>query len=218
MARILVVEDEPRMCRLVSRALEKDGHAVETAGTGIDALRLEAKNHYALVVLDLRLPELDGLEVLRQWQESHTTPRVLVISAIGDVAAKLKCFKSGAVDYLAKPFEVAELVARVRVHADHTATETVRRWLTVGAISLDLDRRTATINGRRVDLSQREFLLLSHLMRRAGQVCRREELLAEVWGYNTPSNVLDVYVRRLRTKLDPSQIETVRHVGYSFTE
>lgn len=218
MARILVVDDEPRICHFVSRALERDGHAVTVAGTGPDAIRLAAEDDYALVVLDLVLPGLSGFDVLRTILSGRPSQRVLMLSAIGDVATKVECFQNGAVDYLAKPFAVAELVARVRVRAGEPSPAVVRRWLNVGAVALDLQRRTATVDGRRIELSQREFVLLNHLMQRAGQVCRREDLLAEVWGYtfNTSSNVLDVYIRRLRTKLDPNCIETVRNAGYCF--
>ena len=218
MARILVVDDEPGICRFVSRALERDGHAVSTAATGADAIRLAAEDDYALVVLDLILPGVSGLDVLRTILARQPTQRVLMLSAIGDAATKVECFQNGAVDYLAKPFAVAELVARVRVRVSETRAAVVRRWINVGAVALDLQRRVATVDGRTFELSQREFVLLNHLMQRAGQVCRREDLLADVWGYtfNTSSNVLDVYIRRLRTKLDPDRIETVRNAGYCF--
>ncbi len=218
MARILVVDDEPRICRFVSRALERDGHAVTATGTGAEAIRLAAQEDYALVVLDLILPGLSGMDVLRALLSEQPTQRVLMLSAIGEVATKVECFRHGAVDYLAKPFALAELVARVRVRVAEPATERFQRWLKVGLVSLDLERRKATVDERGIELSQREFVLLHHLMQRAGTVCRREDLLAEVWGYtfDTSSNVLDVYVRRLRAKLYPNCIETVRNVGYSF--
>jgi two-component system copper resistance phosphate regulon response regulator CusR len=218
MARILVVDDEPRICRFVSQALERNGHVVTVAGTGPDAIRLAADDEFALVVLDLILPGLSGLDVLRAILANQPGQRVLMLSAIGDVATKVECFQNGAVDYLAKPFAVAELVARVRVRVNEPQPAVVRRWLNVGSVALDLQRRMATVDGRTIELSQREFVLLNHLMQRAGQVCLREDLLAEVWGYtfNTSSNVLDVYIRRLRSKLDPNCIETVRNAGYSF--
>ena len=218
MARILVVDDEPRICRFVSHALERNGHSVTVAGTGQEAIRLAADDEFALVVLDLILPGLSGLDVLRAILANQPSQRVLMLSAIGDVATKVECFQNGAVDYLAKPFAVAELIARVRVRVSEPQPAVVRRWLNVGAVALDLQRRVATVDGRTIELSQREFVLLNHLMQRAGQVCLREDLLADVWGYtfNTSSNVLDVYIRRLRTKLDPNCIETVRNAGYCF--
>ena len=218
MARILVVDDEPGIRRFVSRALERDGHAVTTTGTGPDAIRLAADEDYALIVLDLILPGVSGLDVLRTVLATHPGQRVLMLSAIGDAATKVECFQHGAVDYLAKPFAVAELVARVRVRVGEPRAAVIRRWLRVGPVALDLQRRVATVEGRSIELSQREFVLLNHLMQRAGQVCRREDMLADVWGYtfDTSSNVLDVYIRRLRTKLAPNCIETVRNAGYSF--
>ncbi|MFG1709710.1 response regulator transcription factor [Nonomuraea sp. M3C6] len=218
MPRILVVDDEPKICRFVSRALERDGHSVVTTGGGTDALQLAQEGEFALVVLDLMLPGMNGFDVLRRMLAHHPGQRVLVLSAVGDVSAKIECFASGAIDYLAKPFAVAELVARVRLRASDPSRPPSHRWLRVGAFSLDLDRRTVTLRGRVIHLPHREFALLSQLMRRAGEVCGRDELLANVWGFtfDTSSNVVDVYVRRLRTKLGADSIETVRNVGYSF--
>jgi len=218
MARILVVDDETRICRFVARILGRDGHTVTTAETGAEAIRLATEGDYALVVLDLILPGISGLDVLRALIANRPTQRVLMLSAIGDAATKVECFQNGAVDYLSKPFAMAELVARVRVRVSEALTPVARRWLTAGTVALDLHRRVATVDGRRIELSQREFVLLNHLMQRSGEVCRREDLLADVWGYtfNTSSNVLDVYIRRLRTKLAPDRIETVRNAGYCF--
>jgi two-component system copper resistance phosphate regulon response regulator CusR len=217
-ARILVVDDEPRICRFVSRALEGDGHAVTTTGTGAEALKLAAKRHYALIVLDLMLPGIGGIEVLRRVIGVRPDQRVLVLSAIGDVATKVACFSSGAIDYLPKPFALAELVARVRIRAVEPHRTRGPRSLQAGTVSLDMFRHTATVRDRCVQLSQREFVLLTHLMRHAGEVCGRDELLAAVWGgtFDTSSNVVDVYVRRLRRKLEAGSIETVRNVGYCF--
>ncbi|GII66137.1 DNA-binding response regulator [Sphaerisporangium krabiense] len=218
MPRIMVVDDEPRICRFVSRALERDGHVVRTVGTGEQALLLADAEEFALVVLDLMLPRLGGVDVLRQMLARRPDQRVLVLSAIGDVAAKVECFAHGAVDYLAKPFALAELVARVRIRAAEPAPAAARRCIRAGQVALDPHRRTAELPGRSVQLTQREFVLLSHLMGRAGHVCGREELLTDVWGhaFDAASNVVDVYVRRLRAKLGADSIETIRNVGYSF--
>lgn len=217
MARILVVDDEARICRFVARILGRDGHTVTTAETAATAIRLATEDDYALIVLDLILPGTSGLDVLRALIANRPAQRVMMLSAIGDAATKVECFRNGAVDYLAKPFAMAELVARVRVRVREAQTP-ARRWLTAGTVALDLHRRVATVDGRSIELSQREFVLLNHLMQRAGEVCRREDLLADVWGYtfNTSSNVLDVYIRRLRTKLAHDRIETVRNAGYCF--
>jgi len=218
-ARILVVDDEPRICRFVQRALEAHGHSVDTARTGEDALRQAASTSYALVVLDLLLPGIDGYDVLDRLLASDSGARVLVLSAVGDVEAKVLCLRAGAVDYLPKPFAVAELLARVDTRLAEQPSRTDSRWLRVGPVQLDLQRRVLHDGDRRIPLSQREFVLLGHLMRRADEVCTRDELLADVWGFcfDPGSNVVDVYVGRLRSKLQRQHIETVRNVGYCFS-
>ena len=220
MARVLVVDDEPRICRFVSRALTAHGHTVETSTSGVDALQRAAERAFDLIVLDLLMPGIDGFAVLDSLLAQDSTTRVLVLSAVGDVEAKVQCLRRGAVDYLAKPFAIAELLARVDARlTEHPAAPMVNRWLKVGGVELDLQRRVLHVGGRRTPLSQREFLLLGHLMRRADEVCTRDELLADVWGFcfDPRSNVVDVYVRRLRSKLAQEHIETVRNVGYCFS-
>jgi two-component system, OmpR family, response regulator len=218
-AHLLVVDDEPRICRFVSRALEAHGHSVETARTGEDALEMAASSEFALILLDLLLPGLDGYEVLERLLALESTTRVLVLSAVGDVESRVQCLRMGAVDYLPKPFAVAELLARVDSRLMEQPTRAPSRWLTVGAVHLDMQKRVLYDGDRSASLSQREFILLGHLMRRAGEVCTRDELLGEVWGFrfDPGSNVLDVYVGRLRSKLARRYIETVRSVGYSFS-
>jgi len=217
-SRILVVDDEQRICRFVARALDANGFQFEVAGNGHDALRLVESRDYAIIVLDLLLPGLDGYEVLRRVLRANPAQRVLILSAIGDVESKVRCLQMGAVDYLPKPFAIAELIARVRRRIDDRSAPPPPRWLEVGGVRLDLQRRMLRVEDREVSLSHREFILMGHLMRHAGEVCTRDELLADVWGYafDPGSNVVDVCVRRLRSKLDRGAIETVRNVGYSF--
>jgi two-component system, OmpR family, response regulator len=164
MARMLVVDDEPRICRFVSRVLERDGHAVAVAATGPDAVRAALAQDFALVVLDLLLPGMSGLDVLRAILAERPSQRILMLSALSDVATKVECFQNGAVDYLAKPFAMAELVARVRLRLSEPPAAPFGRWLAVGTVALDRQRRTATMDGRNVELSQREFVLLNHLL------------------------------------------------------
>jgi two-component system copper resistance phosphate regulon response regulator CusR len=218
-ARVLVVDDEPRICRFVSRALTAHGHVVETAHSGEDALRLCADIDFGLVILDLLLPGIDGYDVLQKLLAADRSTRVLVLSAVGDVESRVQCLRAGAVDYLGKPFAVAELLARVDARLAETQATAPVRWLKVGPISLDLQRRVLHDGARKTSLSQREFVLLGHLMRRAEEVCTRDELLADVWGFSFDpgSNVVDVYVARLRSKLQRQHIETVRNVGYCFS-
>ena len=219
MAHLLVVDDEPRIAAIVSRALGSQGHAVETARTGEDALLMAADRDFALVILDLLLPGIDGHGVLRELLARDSQARVLVLSAVGDVESRVQCLRGGAVDYLAKPFAVAELLARVDSRLAEAPAPTPARWLQVGTMRLDLQRRVLHDGDRSTALSQREFILLGHLMRRAGEVCTRDELLSDVWGFcfDPGSNVLEVYVGRLRAKIDRWHIETVRNVGYCFS-
>jgi DNA-binding response OmpR family regulator len=197
---------------------------VDCAADGTTGLTLANEGRHQLVLLDLMLPGIDGVSVLRSLMASRPAQRVLVLSAVGDVTSKVRCLELGASDYLPKPFAVAELIARVRARLRQpgpeqaAAPDGAERWLKVGDVALDTARRTVDYQGRSVVLSQREFVLLRHLMRRAGDVCGREELLSDVWGYSFDpgTNVVDVYVGRLRAKLSANLIETIRNVGYSF--
>ena len=217
--RILVVDDEQRICRFISRALSANGFVVDAATSGNQALQLVETHDYDLILLDLLLPDMHGYQVLRRLLANHPTRKVIVVSCVLEVELKVQCLESGAVDYLPKPFAIAELIARVKRRLDEAVTPGTGRWLSGGSIRLDMQRRAMQVNDREVSLTQREFILLSHLMRHAGEVCTREELLADVWGYSFDpgSNVVDVCVRRLRSKIvEQSLIETVRSVGYSF--
>jgi two-component system OmpR family response regulator len=217
-ARVLVVDDEPRIVSFVSRALSAEGFQVDGAHDGARALELARTGSYELVVLDLLLPNLDGMSVLQGLMESRPDQRVLVLSALSDVDTKVRCLEFGASDYLSKPFSLAELIARVRARLRQPGAGPRRRSLRGGGLTLDLTRRVAELGGRRVTLSEREILLLEHLMRQDGEVCSRQRLLAEVWDYSFDpgSNVVDVCVGRLRAKLGGDVIETVRNVGYRF--
>ena len=216
MSCILVVEDEARIATFVSRALSACGFEVGCAANGRTALEMLDRETYDLVLLDLLLPGMDGFSFLEQAIAKHPTQEVLVLSALSDVESKVRCFELGAVDYVTKPFVLAELVARIRTRLRHSRDLAGTRYLDAGGVKLDLQRRSAFVSGEHVTLSTREFHLLEHLMRRAGEVCTREELLASVWGYtfDPGTNVVDVYVRRLRGKLGHGLIETVRNVGY----
>lgn len=216
--RVLVVDDEARIVSFVSRALSSEGFQVDGAMDGARGLELARTGSYELVVLDLLLPSLDGVALLQDLMEARPSQRVLVLSALSDVETKVRCLESGASDYLSKPFSLAELVARIRARLRQPASGPELRALRVRGVALDLTRRVADSGAGPVSLSEREFLLLEHLMRRDGEVCTRQRLLADVWGYSFDpgSNVVDVCVGRLRAKLRPDVIETVRNVGYRF--
>jgi two-component system OmpR family response regulator len=217
-ARVLVVDDEPRIVSFVSRALSAEGFQVDGAHDGDRALELAKTGSYELVVLDLLLPHLDGMTVLQDLMEHRPDQRVLVLSALTDAETKVRCLEFGASDYLSKPFSLAELIARVRARLRQPGAGPRHRFLRSGSLTLDLTRRVAETAEKRATLSEREFLLLEYLMRQDGDVCSRERLLAEVWEYSFDpgSNVVDVCVGRLRSKLGGDVIETVRNVGYRF--
>lgn len=219
--RILVIEDEPRILSFLSRGLEAEGFFVLGARDGQEGLRLAESTRFDLVILDLLLPRMDGLSVLRLLDEKQPEVPVVIVSARADLATKLHGFGLGARDYLTKPFSFDELLARIRVHLRRPAEATNGHLLRAGALTLDLARRQAQLGDRVVDLSDREFKVLHRLLECSGEVVSRERLLSEVWGYHFDphSNVVDVCVRRLRKKLGPgSPIETVRHAGYRLAE
>lgn len=174
-----------------------------------------------LVLLDLVMPGTNGLSVLASLRERQDQTPVIVISGVTDVAARVQALERGAVDVVAKPFSLVELLARVRRHLGAQRPAAEERFLVAGGVRLDLDRRRARAGGIDVTLTEREFSLLAHLMRRRGEVCRREELLHDIWGldFDPGSNVVEVCVRRLRGKLGADlPLETVRRVGYCFYE
>jgi two-component system copper resistance phosphate regulon response regulator CusR len=215
--RILVIEDEPRILRFLARGLEAEGFAVVGARDGQEGLNLARKLRCDLVILDLLLPRLDGLSVLQELEARQPQLPVVIVSARSDLGTKLRGFGLGARDYLTKPFSFDELVARIRVQLRQHQIDEDGRLLRAGGLTLDLARRQACLGDRVVELSDREFKLLHHLLESAGEVVSRERLLSEVWGYHFDprSNVVDVCIRRLRKKLGPaSPIETVRHAGY----
>jgi DNA-binding response OmpR family regulator len=216
--RILVVDDEPRIVSFVSRALTAEGFAVESALDGRRGSDLARSGRFELVVLDLLLPGLHGVAVLREILEARPQQRVLVLSAVSDVESRVDCLELGATDFMTKPFALSELVARIRARLRQPPAEAPGRFLIVGHVRLDVIRRVADSGAGWVALSEREFLLLQHLMLKEGEACSRQRLLEDVWGYSFDpgSNVVDVAVGRIRSKLGPEVIETVRNVGYRF--
>src|SRR5262249_7991478 len=150
------------------------------AASGVDALRMLAAKDYGVVVLDLLMPGMDGYEVLRRIVDGDPAQRVLVLSAVGDVESRVRCLRMGAADYMPQPFAMAELVERVKRRLEERAVPAAPRWLEVGGVRLDLQRRVLRVAGREIPLSQREFTLLDYLMRHAGEVCSRDELLSDV--------------------------------------
>ncbi|MGN5732465.1 response regulator transcription factor [Arthrobacter psychrochitiniphilus] len=217
MSRIVVVEDEPILARLLGRILSGAGHTVTVAGTVADALKTISTVDPHLIILDLVLPDGRGEDVLAELMQSRPASQVLVLSSMTQVATRVGVLEGGAVDFLAKPFANAELLARVHARIRTAAPPlAVPRYLRRAGVEIDVQQRELVSDGRRISLTQREFVLLTHLLQRAPETCTRAELLERVWGtsYDTGTNVVDVCVRRLRSKLSQDQIETVRNVGY----
>jgi DNA-binding response OmpR family regulator len=218
-ANVLLIEDEPGIVDFVRRGLEAEGFAVESALDGEEGERLALRGGYDAIVLDLMLPGLDGLEILASLRRATPNVPVIVLTARGEIEDRVRGLEAGAVDYLVKPFSLAELVARVRAQLRIIA-EASASTLRAEDIEVDLLTRRVHRCGRAVQLSTTEFELLVYLMRNHGQAISREELLSSVWGYehDPATNVVDVYVGYLRRKLgspeDAAPIHTVRAVGY----
>ena len=212
--KILVVDDEQRILRFLVRGLQAEGFAVDAADNGADGLHKALEVGYDLVILDLLMPGMDGASVLRQLVARRPAQAVLVLSCLNATATKVRLLEAGAEDYLAKPFSLDELLARVRARlrvATGRATS-----LVAGRLRLDLIRREADSGSGPVALADREFLLLRELMQHTGTTVSKQRLLSAVWKYHFDpgSNVVDVYVRRLRAKLGADTITTVRGEGY----
>ena len=216
--RILVVDDEPKICDFVGRALSNAGYGIEIARSGAEALDRVARHGYGLVILDLVMPGLDGRSVLTRLLRLRPGQAVLVLSCRSDVATKVDCLEHGAQDYLTKPFSLAELLARVRIRLRAAAVEEPPPdgRLRAGRLTLDVGHLSADRGHGPVSLTRLEFLLLRELMDRTGEAISKERLLATVWGYDfdPASNVVDVCVRRLRRKFGYDLVTTVRGEGY----
>ncbi|GAA1167096.1 response regulator transcription factor [Ornithinimicrobium humiphilum] len=219
MHHILVVEDEAGIARVIDRGLKAAGYRTTVVGDGLAALEAVAEADVDLVVLDVGLPRMDGFTVLRMLRTMEDPVPVIMCTARDSVEDTVSGLESGADDYLAKPFRVEELLARVRARLRKPASATTEaQQISAGGVTLDLVAHTAAVEGRPVELSAREFALARTLMEHAGQALSRDQLLDRVWGFEVTgaSNVVDVYVRYLRTKLGSSRITTVRGVGYRF--
>lgn len=219
---VLLVEDEPGIVDFVKRGLEAEGFSVHAAFDGLDGQRRALAESFDLVVLDLMLPGIGGMEILERLREARPELPVIVLTARGEVEDRVAGLDAGAVDYLVKPFSLAELLARMRaqLRVAAQASASIPTTLRCGDIELSLLTRKVRREGASIALSTTEFELLAYLMRHGGHVVSREQILSAVWGYehDPATNVVDVYIGYLRRKLGrpeaPAPIFTVRGVGY----
>jgi two-component system OmpR family response regulator len=220
MTSILCVEDDATMAEHIAQGLREAGYHVDIAGTGTLGLELAMAGHYAAIVLDRMLPELDGLTILSRLREAGNRTPVLVLSALASLDERVKGLRAGSDDYLTKPFELPELLARLEAVQRRALPAGEITRLVEGDLELDLLARKVTWAGKRIDLQPREFRLLEYLVRHRGQVVTRSMLLEGVWDYHFDpgTNVIDVHVSRLRKKLDEGGagniVQTVRGTGY----
>jgi DNA-binding response OmpR family regulator len=221
--RVLVVEDERKTASFLRKALQAESFAVDVVANGEDALVAAAGTPFDAIVLDIMLPGRDGLSVLRQLRERKNSTPVLLLSARGEVNERVEGLNAGADDYLPKPFELAEFVARVRA-LTRRGSENKSIALRVADLTLDTVTHKARRGGADIELTIREYRLLEFFMRSAGRPCGRMMILEKVWDYDFDpgTNLVDVYVRRLREKIDagfePKLLHTVRGSGYVLKE
>ena len=216
MFHVLLVEDDPRIRDIVERGLGARGFTVTSAATGADGARLGRSLEVDLVLLDLVLPDMRGVEVLEDIRAAKPRLPIVALTALDDLGSKITGLDAGADDYVTKPFSIDELAARIRARLRWDADEsTVFR---AGPLSVDTVAHRAVLEGREVHLSARELALLATFMRHTGNVLSREQLLSQVWDidFDPGSNVVDVHVAALRRKIGPEFIETVRGLGYRF--
>lgn len=224
MSRVVLIEDDVEIRRLVAEALSEQGHDVESAVMAMDGLQLAIKRDPDLVVMDLGLPDLDGIELLRMIRSISEVP-IIVITARGEDDMVVKTLDAGADDYLTKPFSLTQLEARVRAVLRRGSMATTEGPIRVGDLTIDAASREATIDGKRLDLSPKEFDLLHVLAARSGEVVSKRELMAEVWRepYGGSERTVDVHLSWLRSKLgekaqEPRYLHTVHGVGVKLVD
>lgn len=221
--QILLVEDEEKLARMVELELKYEGYGVEKAFDGRQGLEKALSGAFDLVLLDIMLPQLSGMEVLRRLRKESKVP-VIMLTARDSVMDKVSGLDSGADDYVTKPFAIEELLARIRAALRDSGNKRTGGVLSAGPVSMDVERHQVSVNGQDVELTKKEFDLLRCLLENKGRVLTRESLLDAVWGFDFvgETNSVDVYIRFLRGKLDDSfgikLIHTIRGVGYVIKE
>lgn len=218
--KILIIEDEVKIARFLELELQYEGYVVEQCHDGREGLEKALKNNFDLIILDVMLPSLNGMEVLRRLRQFSEVP-VIMLTAKDEVMDKVMGLDIGADDYVTKPFAIEELLARIRVALKHKKASTQNsKEIKIGSLKLDLEKYTVIYKEELIDLTKKEFDLLKYLMENQNIVLTRDKILEKVWGYDYigDTNVVDVYVRYLRSKIDEKYnekfIHTVRGVGY----
>jgi len=223
--KILVVEDEPKLAGFLKRGLEEQSWEVELAYDGQVGKKMASNYRFDVIILDVNLPVLNGYDLAKQLRSDGLTTPILFLTALGTIDDKLDGFESGGDDYLVKPFEFRELIARIKVlsHRNNTREQS-SQILSLADLELNLDEKVARRAGHRIDLTAKEFALLEYLMRNKGRVVSRVDIAEQVWDirFDTGTNVIDVYINFLRKKVDkdytPKLIHTVVGMGYIFKE
>lgn len=222
--KLLIVEDEKRLCQTVAKHLKSDGYTVDTCYDGSDALDYINGTEYDAVILDIMLPGLDGISVLKKIRSRKLKTPVLLLTAKSSIDDKVEGLDSGADDYLTKPFSLEELSARIRVMIRRNGVERVDNTITVGPLTLDTEKKTAVRDGKTITLTAKEYSILEYLMHNQGIVLSRDKIMHHIWNYDYEgsSNIIDVYIRTLRNKIDADSdqklIRTVRGIGYVIRE
>lgn len=222
--KLLIVEDEKRLCETVAKYFKAEGYSIDTCYDGSDALDYINGTEYDAIILDIMLPGLDGISVLRTIRSRKLTTPVLLLTAKTAIEDKVDGLDSGADDYLTKPFSLEELSARVRVLIRRHGVQRVDNQMSVGPLSLDTDRKMAIRDGKEIALTAKEYAILEYLMHNKGIVLSREKIQHHIWNYDYEgsSNIIDVYIRTLRNKVDAGfdqkLIQTVRGMGYVIKE
>lgn len=218
--KLLIVEDEKRLCQTVAKHMKSEGYTVDFCHDGNDALDYIYGTEYDAIILDIMLPGLNGISILRTIRNKKVKTPVLLLTAKNTVEDKVEGLDSGADDYLTKPFSLEELTARIRVMIRRSGVERVDNVLTVGPLSLDTEKKTATRQGAEIVLTAKEYAILEYLIHNKGIVLSRDKIQHHIWNYDYEgsSNIIDVYIRTLRNKVDADfdekLIQTVRGLGY----
>lgn len=218
--KLLVVEDEQKTGSYLRQGLMESGFIVDLTHNGLDGYHKAMTEDYDLIILDIMLPDISGWKILQSLREAGKDCQILLLTAMGSVEDKVKGLNLGADDYLVKPFSFAELLARIKSLLRRNSPQVNQHQFTIADLTMDLPKRTVYRSGKRIDLTNKEFLLLEYLIRHPGEVLPRSLIASQVWDMNFDSdtNVIDVAVRRLRNKVDanfePKLIHTVRGMGY----